>query len=266
MEATLDSASLDGTGRKGLRQFFEHASAYLLGNETARPDHDELAARWDEQRILDDTIAAIAGGRSDEAIRLAPRFMSRPSVFVGLLARMLQSGRGGLISFVADGVQRDARLGTRRFGGRALIHYAAGAGSLEVVKALLRQGTDPDIQDAGGHTPLYRVANECAWETGPALVRVLVEAGADVNACAGVMRATPLHMAARRGFVEVAQALLDCGAAIEACDRNGVTPLQRAINCRKQAVAQLLKERGASRTQPAKTRDPNRRQARSGKC
>src|SRR2546430_6286922 len=45
----------------------------------------------------------------------------------------------------------------------------------------------------------------------PEVVRALVRAGADVNACGGVTRATALHMAARRGHVEIARALLDSG-------------------------------------------------------
>src|SRR5262245_43276777 len=245
MGATLDAMRLDGTSGQALREFFEHASAYILEGEAGLPDHNELAASWGQQRILDEAIAAIAAGREDEAVRLAPRFMSRPSVFTGLLARMVQSGRAGLISFVVDVVEQDASPATRRFGGRSRLHSASGSGSLEVVDVLLRQGTDPGLQDSGGHTPLYRVANECASEAGPALVRLLVGAGADVNACAGVTRATPLHMAARRGFVEIALALLDCGAAIEARDRKGNTPLQRAMNCRKHAVVQLLKDHGA---------------------
>ena len=212
-----------------------------------RPEHDELAARWGEQRVLDDAIAAIAAGRDHEAMVLAPRFVSRPAVFVGLLARMVQSGRAGLIGFVMDAVERDPSLATRRSGGRTLLHYASGAGCLEVVASLLRLGTDPGIPDGGGHTPLYCVANECASETGPEVVRALVRAGADVNACGGVTRATALHMAARRGHVEIARALLDCGAAIEARDSKGDTPLQRAVNCRRDAVVQLLVERGAAR-------------------
>jgi hemoglobin len=246
MRAALDATSLDDSTRQAFRQFFEHSSAYILGKETAPPEHDELAARWNGQRVLDDTIAAIAGGRDHEALLVARRFMCRPSVFVGLLARMVQSGRAALIGFVVDAVGQDSSLATRRSGGRALLHYASGAGSLQVVSALLRQGADPDLQDSGGHTPLYRVANECASATGPELVRLLVRAGADVNACGGVTRATPLHMAARRGFVETARALLDCGAAIEARDSKGDTPLQRAMNCRRHTVAQLLKERGAA--------------------
>jgi ankyrin repeat protein len=51
-------------------------------------------------------------------------------------------------------------------------------------------------------------------------------------------------MAARRGHVEIARALLDSGATVNARDRKGDTPLQRAINCRKDGVAKLLQERG----------------------
>ena len=121
-----------------------------------------------------------------------------------------------------------------------------------MVALLLRLGTGPNIEDRGGHTPLYRLANECALETGPELVRELVRAGADINACGGVTRATALHMAARRGLVKIAGALLDCGAAMEAKDSKGDTPLQRALNCRRDKVGQLLLERGA--LGPAKPR------------
>src|SRR5437762_2993799 len=83
-------------------------------------------------------------------------------------------------------------------------------------------------------------------EAGPEIVRGLLHAGADVNAAGGVTRATPLHMAARRDHVGIARVLLDAGAAIDARDKKGVTPLQRAISCRQRAVAELLRVRGAS--------------------
>ncbi len=243
MGAALEAIPLDEGTRTALRQFFLHSSAYVIGKEAAAPEHEELAARWNEQRVLDNAIAAIAAGHDHQAIALAPRLMSRPSVFVGLLARMMQSGRTELIGFVVDQAERNGSLATRRFNGRTLLHYAAGAGCLELVALLLRQGADPDIQDHGGHTPLYRAGNECESATGPEVVRALVRAGANVNACGGVMRATALHMAARRGYVEIARALLDCGASIEARTTKGDTPLQRAINCRKDKVTQLLLER-----------------------
>ena len=116
-----------------------------------------------------------------------------------------------------------------------------------MVASLLRLGTEPDLRDGGGHTPLYCVANGCASETGRAVVRALVRAGADVNASGGLTRATALHMAARRGHAEIARTLLDCGAEIEARDYKGVTPLERAVNCRRATVVQLLTERGTAR-------------------
>ena len=245
MEATLDAVALDDATRGGLRRFFSRSSAYVIGKDSAESDHEELAARWSEQQILDSVIAAIVEERDDETLALAPRFASRPSVFVGLLARMVQSGRPSLIHFVIDAAESDPSLVTQPFAGTTLLHFAAGAGCLEVVALLLRLGVDPNIQDRGEHTPLYSVANECASESGPEVVRALVRAGADVNACGGVMRVTALHVAARRGHVEIARALLESGAAMNARDRKGDTPLVRAINCRKNGVLQLLRERGA---------------------
>jgi ankyrin repeat protein len=89
---------------------------------------------------------------------------------------------------------------------------------------------------------------KCESAAGPEIVRELVRAVADVNTHGGVTRATALHMAARRGYVEIARALLVCGASVDARDSKGDTPLQRAINCRRNGLAELLKERGAGAT------------------
>jgi len=178
MEATLDAAPIEDETRIALSHFFSSSSAYVIESDTAEPDHEELAARWSEQRLLDSVIAAIVEGRDDETLALAPRFASRPSVFIGLLARMLQTGRARLIHFVSDTTESDPSLATRRFAGTTLLHFAAGAGCLEVVALLLGHGVDPNLQGRGEHTPLYCVANECASETGPEVVRALVRAGA----------------------------------------------------------------------------------------
>jgi len=255
MEATLDAASLDDSTRNALRDFFSRSSTYVIGRDAAGPDHEELAARWNEQRVLDGAIAALVEGRDDETLALAPRFASRPSVFVGLLARMVQSRRARLIHFVIDALETDRSLATQRFAAATLLHFAAGAGCLEVVELLLRLGVDPNIEGRS-RTPLYCAANECASEAGPDVVRALVRAGAEVNACSGVTRATALHAAARRGHVEIARALLDSCAAVNARDRKGDTPLQRAINCRKNGVSQLLLERGAA--SPDRSAQPQR--------
>jgi len=253
MSATLEEASRIGEpARAALRNFFLHSSSYVMGNaptgqQPVVPMEEELTTRWSEQLVLDDLVGAIIAGQDVRlVVEQAPRFAARPSVFTGLLARMLQTGDPELYGYVLQSVHKDPSLGARRFGGRPFLHLAAAAGAVAVVRAILERcpGMDPNLRDRGGHTALYCVANECASaEAGPELVRLLVGAGADVNANGGVTKATPLHMAARRGHLAVARSLIECGAFIQAVDSKGVTPLQRARNCRRMEVGALLVEK-----------------------
>jgi hemoglobin len=97
MMAALEAAPLDDEARQALRQFFLQSSSYVIGNSASDPEHAELAARWAAQRALDDAIGAIAAGQDHQALALASQFAPRPSVFIGPLVRMVQSGRVGLL-------------------------------------------------------------------------------------------------------------------------------------------------------------------------
>jgi uncharacterized protein len=82
-----------------------------------------------------------------------------------------------------------------------------------------------------------------------AIVRTLVEAGADLDAPAVGMwhRETPLHWAASNDDVALIDALLDAGADIEAAGSSidGGSPLSCAVGYGQWAAAQQLVERGA---------------------
>jgi hypothetical protein len=102
----------------------------------------------------------------------------------------------------------------------------------------------------GSRTPLH-VATDWPgyFPNGPAVVAVLVEAGAEVDARGEGKGApeTPLHWAASTDDVEVASALIDAGADVEthgASIADGV-PLDNAIGYGCWQVARLLVERGA---------------------
>jgi truncated hemoglobin YjbI len=140
--------------------------------------------------------------------------------------------------FISE-VERDrscARLLGLR--GQTLLHEAAMAGDAELAAVLIRYGADPDAKEAEGHTPLYRAS------TGE-VARALLAAGATADVASGPTRGTPLHQAARRGHVSVAEALLDHGATIDSRDAKGQTPLRRAVNCRQLPMVRLLVQRGA---------------------
>jgi ankyrin repeat protein len=126
----------------------------------------------------------------------------------------------------------------------------------EVVKALLEGGADFRITTLDGTTPLmaaaglggatftpgrprgYRVAG--AEEA----VKVLVEAGADVNAVneADFMA---LHGAAMRGLNEVVQYLVEHGARINARDYRGRTPYRLAEGAKQSFQFQAFPETAA---------------------
>jgi hypothetical protein len=241
MEKALAEVEITDPARAALQNFFERAATHLIGDKPgAKRLSQELGQRWTGQRTIDDAVAAIREGQADRAIELTqacPR-----AVLPGLMGLMIADGNPEMMRFVHREIAADRSLIEARYGGWTLLHSAAAAGSLRTVELLLRHGADPNVLDGGKHTPLYSVGNGYASAESADVVHALVRSGARVDAADGVTAATPLHMAARRGNAVVAKALLECGADRHLRDRRGDTPFDRALNCKKPHVAQLLRE------------------------
>jgi hemoglobin len=249
MVPALDDARIEEPLRTALREFFERSSAYVVNSgepvpAAADPGDAEIARCWEAQCRLDEAVAAVREGQADRAIAGAESVRNR-SVLAGLLALLMGSRHPAMLRYVEERVTDDSALVRERYAGRTLLHEASAQGNPAMVEFLLRLGADPNAQDGGRHTPLYSLANEFRGSDGGDVVRALVQSGANVNANDGVKRCTALHMAARRGSLQIAEALLDCGADIDARDSRGDTPLRRAVNCRRTQVAALLLARGA---------------------
>jgi len=103
----------------------------------------------------------------------------------------------------------------------------------------------------GGSRSTLHVATDWPgyFPDGPEVVRVLIAAGADPSAAmaSGGHAETPLHWAASSDDLDVADALLDAGADIEAPGGSiaGGTPLDNAVGYGCWHVARRLVERGA---------------------
>ena len=233
MTAAMDDVGIGEPERVEMTRFFEQASTYLINRPKPDPEPEML--------VVDDAVAALRRRDLERVTELSgdPEFQRDRAAWVSLLGMMAGSDDPRIVAYGLARISADPGMAEERHGG-PLLRMAAGEGCLPMVEMLLRLGVDPNAADRFGHPPLYFVGNACRRESGPAVVRALVEAGAIVNQQDRVKRCTPLHMAARRGNVAVARAMLECGADPGIGDIAGVTPLQRAINCRKPEVAALL--------------------------
>jgi ankyrin repeat protein len=72
------------------------------------------------------------------------------------------------------------------------------------------------------------------------IVRLLLDAGADMEAKDQVAGETPLHWAAIKGHKDIAEMILSKGAQVDSRDKWGLTPLQRAAEKGQRVVASIL--------------------------
>lgn len=116
---------------------------------------------------------------------------------------------------------------------------------LELVRFLLVQGADPNVEVDDGYTCLLS-AIESEADKSVAIVQTLIDAGADIH-FPGTNGWTPLHMAAARGRVEIAAALIKAGAVVD-CRKEidaEETPLMEAAEAGHPEAVRLLLSHGA---------------------
>ncbi len=128
--------------------------------------------------------------------------------------------------------------------GYAPLCNAIDSGSYELAQFLLDKGANVNGYGGNNFTPLHRAAILGHAD----VANLLLNRGADVDIVGGVWHGTPLHEAAANGHIAIAETLLERGADINHQDKDGYTPLMRALYYPRvnEEMVELLLEKGAN--------------------
>ena len=149
------------------------------------------------------------------------------------------AARAGSADLVTLLLERGADLNAANFQQATPLHWAVLRNHHGVVELLLRRGARVDPRENYTRTPLLLVARE----TGNLeMARRLLDAGADVNA-RDRFQSTPLELSAWRGFRDVVDLFLDRGATVPADTRAAGEMLATAAERGLERLFRLLSGR-----------------------
>jgi ankyrin repeat protein len=116
--------------------------------------------------------------------------------------------------------------------GETALHLLAAQNQKDLLAQILKKGTRPDIPDKKNRTPLHAATISNA----PEATAMLINAGADVNIQEKDFGFTPLMMALKRGYIQVAENLLNKGSNLMLKNIDG----QTAVEVGHDALAKVI--------------------------
>ena len=197
-----------------------------------------------------DFIVPILGGKIDEVKKLINNgvdvnekfnFGATGDITAIVLAVML--GRVEICKVLID---EGADIKIKTSGGLTLLHHGAlSSGDYkDVVELLIAKELDVNAKCAYGEAKDATPLHAAAGKGNVGVAELLIKNGAEVNARVAFNGYTPLHIAAREGYQEVAKLLISSEADINEKSKNEETPLDLAISKEHKELADLIRKSG----------------------
>jgi uncharacterized protein len=168
-------------------------------------------------------------------------------------AQIADAAMRGDTAKVRQLLKQGADVNAAQGDGMTALHWAVQRGDLDEAKMLLYAGARVEATTRNGsYTPLH-LASRVGRVS---LIKALLQGGANANARTSSGGATPLHYAAGQGSPDAIIALVDGGAKLDAPDSAwGETPLMWASSANRVAAVQVLIAKGASVKAASKIED-----------
>jgi len=113
-----------------------------------------------------------------------------------------------------------------------------GTARARVSSALLARGADLNLTDSAGNSVLHILASRKRDEGAPALMATLIERGAALE-LRNRKRQTPLVVAVERGNPEAVRVLIEAGANVNARKTHGQTLISSLVSCKPEKLEKL---------------------------
>lgn len=156
------------------------------------------------------------------------------------MSDIIRAVRKNNIKQVRELIQQGYDINKPDSNGDTALILAAYEGKNEILKLLLEAGADVSVLDPGMKATALHAA---AYAGRTEAAKLLIEFNIDINRQGPYNGYTALHDAIWQNNIDTAKVIIDAGADLNIKSKNGQTPLEMARNLNRKEIVKLIEEK-----------------------